>query len=52
MPRIIAMTAYTLDGDREVCLEAVMDDYLGKSVQKKDLEAILMKYSQPSVEPA
>jgi len=41
---IIALTAYAMDGDRQKFLEAGMDDYLAKPVQKQDLERMLTKY--------
>src|SRR5512136_1241881 len=43
-PVIIAVTAYGLQGDRERCLEAGMNDYLSKPVQLEDLASILRKY--------
>jgi len=40
---IIALTAYAMTGDREKFLEAGMDDYIAKPVEKEDLLNILKR---------
>ena len=43
-PKIIAITAYALQGDREKCIEAGMDDYITKPVKLEELRAALESY--------
>jgi two-component system, sensor histidine kinase and response regulator len=41
---IVAMTANAMDSDRQRCLDAGMDDYISKPVNKPDVLAILKRH--------
>jgi CheY-like chemotaxis protein len=42
-PRVVAMTANAMQGDRDMCLAAGMDDYVSKPIRIEELVAALSK---------
>ena len=57
---VIAMTAQAMDGDRERCLDAGMDDFISKPMRHQDLADTLRRWipshsvtrPEPSTAPA
>lgn len=51
VPKIIAITAYALEGDRDRCLDVGMDDYISKPVQMDELRSKLLKWGMSNEKP-
>ena len=49
-PTLIAMTASAMQGDREMCLDAGMDDYISKPVSFDTLQRIIERWGNSSLE--
>jgi PAS domain S-box-containing protein len=45
-PIIIAVTANALKGDRELCIDAGMNDYISKPINTDELKSLLIKYGE------
>lgn len=41
---VIAMTANAMDGDREACIAAGMDDYISKPFNEAELNGLVERY--------
>jgi PAS domain S-box-containing protein len=57
-PRLVAMTANALAGDRERCIEAGMDDYIAKPILPVDVQTLIERlcgnrhaFAQDAVDP-
>ncbi|MEQ1655866.1 MAG: PAS domain S-box protein [Nitrospira sp.] len=46
---IVAMTANVMQGDRERCLQAGMDDYVSKPITSDSLAAVFERWRRPAV---
>jgi len=53
-PKIIALTANAMQGDRQRCIDAGMDDYISKPVKLHEIETAIRRLfgkADPAVPP-
>jgi len=45
-PRVVAVTSNAMQGDRELCIQAGMDDYITKPVRVEEIRAVLERWGR------
>ena len=48
---VVALTAHSMKGDRERCLDAGFDDYLSKPIRSDELRRVVKEWCMPKPEP-
>ncbi len=51
-PVIIAMTANVMQGDKEKCLDAGMDDYISKPIRPQKVQSALEHWGEKASHPS
>ena len=46
-PKVVAITAFAMDGDQEKCLEAGMNGYIAKPIKVDDLATLIRNINPP-----
>jgi HPt (histidine-containing phosphotransfer) domain-containing protein len=44
IPGVVAMTAFAMDGDKEKCFDAGMDDYITKPIRIENIQSVIEKW--------